>query len=256
MPIYTFNGIRWDQLNKYIETPTQNIRSFNGIEVPTSGLIPYYNLTTTASEATDITINAIAPPNIQSGDLLLLYCHADNNLDVQYFLPPSGWTSSFSDYDSVFDIETTLFYKISDGTEGNILLSTGNVFFVESAVWYIKISGVNQTNPITTGSLSKGNFTFVTASSLITPTNNCLIFAGVTYDGGDGEPFSPSGTGWPSSIPPGQETEVGSGGTNLSCGWVTKTLPIAGSSLDVVFTSINPSADGMQARQFAIRPAP
>jgi|688.fasta_scaffold06290_15 hypothetical protein len=262
MPIYSFNGIRWDQLSKYIEIPINGITNFGGIETPTSGLIPYYELTKASYFSTpSSSISSSAPTNIQSGDLLLLYCHADNsNNSSQIFTLPSGWTSSFSDFSGTVGVETTLFYKISDGTEGNLNIGLNNaITFIDVAIWYIKISGIDQTNPITTGSLSQATTpaSFITASSLITPANNCLVFAGVTFDGGDGEPFTPSGTGWPTSIPPGQETEVGSGGGNLSCGWITKTVSIAGSSSDVVFTIINPGlADTMQARQFAIRPAP
>lgn len=262
MPIYTFNGIRWDQLDKYIETPTQNIYSFNGIEVPTSGLIPYYNLTKASYGITpSSSITASYPQDgggIQSGDLLLLYCHGENSLsDYTIFSLPLGWTSSFQYSSSVANLETALFYKISDGTEGDVNIGLDNrVTFMDVAIWYIKISNTHQTNPITVGSstiITATNLFSVTASSLVTPTDNCLVFAGVTFDGGDGEPFSLSGTGWPSSIPPGQETEVGSLGSNLSCGWVTKTLPTAGSSSDVVFTAQFP--DGLLGQQFAIRPA-
>ena len=264
MPIYTFNGIRWDQLNKYIETPTQNIRSFNGIEVPTSGLIPYYNLTTLAyGNVVSSSVVASYPQSgggIQSGDLLLLYCHADKSgVSSQLFLPPtgSGFTSSFVNTD--VNTETALFYKISNGTEGDITIYySGSTSFVDIAIWYIKISSVNQTDPIITGSNSTdtGIITAVTASSLVTPTNNCLVFAGVTFDGNDATTnFSSSGNGWPTSIPPGQEARVTAGGGGLHCGWITKTVPTAESSSDVVF-SIVVSADQMRARQFAIRPAP
>lgn len=259
MPIYSFNGIEWGQLSKYIEIPINNITNFGGIEVPAGGNLQvgsYFLSTAQMPSIPSASISASAPTNIQSGDLLLLYCHADNIITTQLFSLPSGWTSSFSDYSDVYDIETTLFYKISNGSEGNVNIGLDSIAasFADIAVWYIRIPGADQTNPITLGSLSQNTSTFITASSLNTPVDNCLVFAGVTFDGGDGEPFTPNGSDWPSTIPPGQQAEVGTTGANLSCGWITKNIPLSGPSLDVIFTAqVN---DGIQARQFAIRPAP
>jgi len=208
----------------------------------------------TMAQQNDITITA--PSGIQSGDLLLaLLCR--DSFDPESF--PDGYFSfsltGFTEFLSIKsnDSDTTIqaFYRVADGTEGGSITATSSQSRT-SVGFYLRLTGVDTSSPINVvGARAADTSPPITMTAVTTTVDDCLAFALFNFDGGDGDPFSLSGTGWGTTL---KYQETGGLGSDHGAGWATKTVTTAGSSADVTLSNSG-NNDGVMGVQFAITPS-
>ena len=209
------------------------------------GGIPVVEAFSAVTSTTTTSITATDPGGITSGELLMLLMTSDTAIDP-YTTTPSGWTllQSFVNSNSA---AYGIFYKIASGSEGDVTVTVGSA---DHIVWYLRVSGANTTTPINVlGSSNAGAGTNSTALSVDTTTDNCLAFYLNSFDGGDGYPFSISGTGWTET----DEQQVSTSGSANSGSWGNKDQETAGATGNVTITAS--TSDGQSTVQFAIAPA-
>jgi hypothetical protein len=202
------------------------------------GLVIENYTTATAQFAAEIT--ALDPGSIAANDLLLLIMVADQT-NAAYATTPLGWlrlvdaTSGSCAY--------TVFYKIASGTEGDVVVT---VLSAEHIAWYLRVTGADTTTPINVVGV---NGTGLAALSVTTDIDNCLAISMLSFDGGDGYPFTITTEGWTLE----GNAQSGASGTNSSGAWGTKPIPTADATGNCFFTAS--SSDGTATLQFAIAPA-
>jgi len=201
-------------------------------------------------------ITLTAPSGIQSGDLLYIMTMRDNSFntnDSYRFSIPSGWSEHLYEFSSNQLVQIQTMYKVSDGTEGDVSIASS--LDRDTVAWYLRISGVDASSPINvTGSFvdDRGS---LTVPGVTTSSNNCMAILMFAYDGGDGDPFTISGTGWPSSLPNDQYEEAQFNGVGTaSGGWATKSMGGSTSSGDAIITD-NGENDGIAGIQIALTPS-
>ena len=198
-----------------------------------------------------INLTVPAPSGITSGDLLYIIAMRDPTLDAPlYDFSATGWTQHLRFWTD-YDVQIQTLYRVSDGTEGDVTLTSG--FGRDTVAWYLRISGVDTSSPFNAVGVFADSLPPLTIPSLTTTDDECMVFALASFDGGDGDPFTLTGTGWPTSIPVNQYLEQDALGAAASGFWVTKTVAVAGSSNDLAVGSSEP--DGMGGVQFALTPA-
>jgi len=193
------------------------------------------------------------PTEVQVGELLLIIAVNDDTSATAFTDAgkPSGWNFIVDFGDTASDSHVGLFWKIADGTEGSseTVTSEGGD---EWGGWYVRISGVDTSNPINAvGTATTAAGSSITASAVTTDVDNCLALSFGAFDGGDGYPFTVSGTDWSKE----DDGQSGADGNSDASGvWGKKSMGSAGSTLDA---SIGASAsDGMVGAQIAIAPTP
>lgn len=198
-----------------------------------------------------INLTVPAPSGITSGDFLYIIAMRDPISDLSgYDFSASGWTQHLRHWTSL-DVQIQTLYKVSDGTEGSVTLTSS--LERDTVVWYLRISGVDTSSPFNVNGTFADDITPVTIPSVTTTVNGCLAFTLFAFDGGDGDPFTLTGTGWPSSIPTNQYLEEDVIGSSISGFWITKEIVTSGTSESL---SVNSSTlDGMGGVQFALTPA-
>ena len=183
----------------------------------------------------DSTITLVAPSGITSGELLLAFLSCENSPAA-----PSGWT--------VYGVSGSgtnarLYYKVSDGTETDLgFFNSGG-----ACGWYMRVSGHDGFNILGTRGTNSG--TSHTISEATTTVDNCLALYFFAFDGGDGLPFTISGTDW---IDEDQIQDALNGASTSGC-FGQKAIPTAGATVDVGVTSS--VSDGSAYFQVAIAPA-
>ncbi len=197
--------------------------------------------------STNLVLNA--PTGISVGELLLLIVGNDEDAAGTTFNAVAGWNKIGEAGSGTPDAFIGAYWRIADGTEGAsvTVTSADNQYWMG---WYIRISGADRTTPIDvsqfqvgTGALTSHPITGVT-----TTVNNCLAIYGLSFDGGDGNPYSVSGTGWTESA---EQQCSATGTTNGGC-WGTKVQTTAGATGTATVTSS--VSDGASYFQLAIRP--
>lgn len=191
------------------------------------------------------------PSGVVSGDLLVIVVGIEEDGDGTILEALSGWTKEFEYGDDSTDCRVAMYWKIATGSEGateTITRTTGGA----GIGWYLRISGANSTPIHLVGTEGQGTGTTLTASSITTTTDNTLVIAILSFDGGDGFPFTVSGTGWPSSFDTNQTENDGSCSGCWSGGWTSREVTTAGASNNVDFEAS--VSDGWETIQFAISP--
>jgi hypothetical protein len=197
-------------------------------------------------------MTAIAPTGIYApvaGELLVLIVGNDIPASGAVFATPAGWTKLGQVGSATSDCYLTVFYKTASGGDGNETITWGGTTCNGACSFFMRISGANNANPIDV-------FNFVETSSSATHTipavtttdDNKLALAAITFDGGDGTPFSTVSAGWI------EQGDTGPGGAgSASCGAVyAKDIAIAGTTGDCVVTAS--VSDGGTVVQLAINP--
>lgn len=205
----------------------------------------------TVVSATSITLTR--PTGVNVNDLLIINCGCDDSTsNLRWTTIPTGFTALYGEVASTdADAHIIAWFRIADGTEG----ATINVAHITSDdLWggYIRVSGADTTTPIDvvgTGDIQAFSVTSHAISSVTTTVIDCLAFYGLTFDGGDGNPFTVAGTGWSES----DEGNSGSGAGNVGFCWGTRGVAAIGATGDATVTSS--VADTSVANQFAIRGA-
>lgn len=205
----------------------------------------------TIDSLSSITLNK--PSGVTSGDLLYIITMRDPTVSnpVYEFTTPSGWTSHLLYWSSKY-IQIQTFYKISDGTEASSETLTSG-FARNTVAWYLRISGIDSSDPIDVVGSFADDITSLTVPSITTTLDNSMAIVLCAFDGGDMDPFTISGTGWPSSVPANQYLESDNIGSAAGGLWLTKTVSSAGSSENIsVSSSVN---DGILGVQFSLNPS-
>jgi hypothetical protein len=132
---------------------------------------------TSLQTSTGPSLNMVAPSGISTGNLLILAMSAYCPVTLTYFNTPAGWTKAGEYGNSNPDSYAAIFYKVSDGTEGNVTITNNN-----SSYWmcgtYFNITGAAAVSPLLTtqGTASASNITDIVLNT-ITPTTiaDCML---------------------------------------------------------------------------------
>lgn len=214
--------------------------------------IPVLETFTRQTIAGSRTIDLTKPTGVVSGDLLLLIVVDDpgNRSDHQYDAI-TGWTldEDLSGADVGADVSSVVFWREADGTEG-ATETADNDLVTDKAGWYIRISGANTTAPFDVKGTYSADSTGTShvVPGVTTTVADCLAMYYLGFDGGDGDPFSVSGTGWSQT----DEQAEGTGAGISGC-FGEKDQASAGATGDATVTSN--ASDGAVYVAFAIAPA-
>lgn len=174
----------------------------------------------------------------------------ETNANTDGWLTKTGWTKEFSYANSTGDASLAIYWREADGTEGATEDVENDSTNWESYGWYLRISGADTTTPF--HQKGSGSFSSPSTSHAIpgvtTTIADCLAFYLLGFDGGDGAPFSVSGTGWAEV----DEEQSGTGGADASGCFGTKDQASAGATGTATVTSS--ASDGAVYVQFAIAP--
>lgn len=139
------------------------------------------------------------PPEVSSGDLILVIASIDDSTNEKVLSAPVGYTELMYQGNSFTDIHLLVFYRISDGTEGSAIDINYNLQSAnEIAAFALRITGTAPAAPSILWS-SPANYSsdFLDFPSVVTTSANSLIIATSATDGSDMDPFVISG-----AIPP------------------------------------------------------
>jgi len=182
--------------------------------------------------STETTLTCTAPSGIQAGELLFIFAGSDENGNTDGF-SISGWTEIAENGDSSTDARIAAYYKTASGGDGDATLNTTE----SNETWcvYMRISGVDTADPINAQSEDGGScssFTSCTMSRVTTDEDDTLVLVGLSFDGGDGDPFAVSGTGWTK----GDDITSGTRSTEASGVFAYASQESAGTGASVTFT--------------------
>jgi hypothetical protein len=156
---------------------------------------------------------------VQVGDLLVMLVGNEESLNSP-FPPYTGWNQAYAFGSTTSDVQFTMYWRIADGTEPATEVVPWGAGAVRDAGggWYLRITGATTSNPIYLVGVNNdiGNATSNTVPGLTTTNIDNLVISHLSFDGADGLPFSSAGTGWPTTIPAGQELSDGPSTTGWS----------------------------------------
>ena len=206
--------------------------------------------TWTEQGGTSATLTLAKPANVAVGDLLVLICMNDSESASPEFSDNlDGWNFVNTAGDAVSDAHIGVFWRIANGTEGDTIEVTAETLRHWTG-FYVRISGADGTTPINTSAFDD-SFTIsdtYAIGEVTTDEDNCLVLYGLSFDGGDGFPFSVAGEGWAEI----EECQSDTGGTASSGCFGSRDLASQGASGAATVTcSI---ADGAAWFQMAIAP--
>lgn len=196
------------------------------------------------------------PTGLVAGDLCVVIVGNDysGGTDAQWdntTNKPTGFTLIFENGNGPSASHLGAFYRVIDGGE-SWPISVPALNSEDFWGYAIRVTGVDTASPLnaTGTALNQGTDTTSHVIPAVTTVNDdCLCFYALAFDGGDGDPFSVSGTGWTEQA----EIEAGTGAGNASGCWGTKDQAAAGSAGTATVTST--ASDTSTSRQFAIRGA-
>lgn len=204
-----------------------------------------YVLSITSGVQDNITLTA--PTGISAGDLLLILVMDDaDNTTGSLFDTPSGYTSVQTAGDGTSDTHTHVFSKIATGDETDTNITHGGVSD-ELIGWMLRVTGADSIGAVGTGIAQSGSNT-LDIPSIITNSDDSLVFYVASFDGGDMLPTSVSGTGWTKIAEGAENTD---GGTT---GGVFGTNLVATSGTDSGIATVTmDTTDGAAGFQFEIK---
>ena len=189
-----------------------------------------------------------APAGITPDELLLLIAmNEDATATPQFSDNLAGWNFVADSGDTASDVHIGVFWRIADGTEGASVTITAE----SSDGWmgfYARISGADTAAPIHVSNFaSAGNSDPHNVPSITTTTDDCLAIYGLSFDGGDGTPFS-VGVPWT------EQGDIGYGAANggIAGTWGTLDVATAGGTGNAAVDCA--ASDGGAFFQLAIAP--
>lgn len=213
--------------------------------------VPVIQDTTTNQGSGLSNLTLTQPDNVVVGELLLLLVMNENNGNGEGWdaiTSESGWTQEINQGSSTSDSYIGMYWRIADGGEDATVDVPLNQTGDSACGWYMRISGINPSNAINiVGAWAASSNANVTAASVTTDADDCLIFGAYSFDGGDSGTITTSGTGWDSATDDQLHESTTSG---ISGAYITKEVASQGASENVAFTA--PTNDGTGAIQFAI----
>jgi hypothetical protein len=190
------------------------------------------------------------PSGVEAGDLLVLIgMNDDSTNNPQFSDNKSGWNFVKNCGTTGSDSHVGVFWRIATGSEG----SDESITMYDDEgwmLWYLRISGVDSSGTqeaLGVCSTVMGGLYYQDMPEIQTTNADCLAMAFAAHDGGDGHPFTISGTGWTL----GQSNNNSSSSTELSGCWAYKNMATAGWTADCRVTS--QVKDGMIGFQVAFR---
>ncbi len=205
------------------------------------------------SPVTSITLTKPTGATINVGDLLIIIAANDSASDTAQWddstNKPTGFTLIKELGTASQDCHAAAFWRIADDTEG-VDISLPAVHSNELIGWYLHITGNHATPIHKIGADSlEGSSATLAITGVTTTVADCLIFYLHSYDGGDGNPFSVTGTGFTEL----DEQNSGTGSSDCCASIGTRELASAGASgtATVANTTLD---DGWAGFQFAIKP--
>lgn len=218
---------------------------------PPPPVIEGFQPATPVTGADSITLTA--PAGITAGELLLIIVGDDDvGAGPEFSNNVSGWNFLATAGNATADAHIAVYWKEATGSEGNVVVnpaSTGDDIFG----WYIRISGADTADPFDVSNFAQSSADADphTVPQVTTTVVNTLAIFGLSFDGGDGDPFTISGTGWAEE----GELAAGTGTDNAGGVWGSKDMPTAGATGDVSVDMTGASGvDGAAYFQLAIKP--
>jgi len=188
--------------------------------------------TTNRTEGTASSLTLSKPVGVVAGELLLILVANENSANGEGFgaiTSESGWTQIFNYGSGNVDTYIGAYYKIATGTENE----TVTVPFIASddgLGWYIRISGVDATNPIgyvRSATESTNYYVNMVGDYTYPQTDNPLMIGLASFDGSDGMPLYTSSTGWVNESSIDSPKNSNSGGASsavfTSCSTITSS---------------------------------
>lgn len=189
----------------------------------------------------------------QVGDLVVAIVCTDNGASSQYLNAATGYTIAEQRASSQADVEFMVAWKFLDASDlmAGSALFYNDTSFLQAHGYGVHLRGAHASPIDGIVSTISGSGT-TTNINPVTPTyDDGFVLAHIAFDGGDGEPFSVSTSGWTKF----GDFEVDSGGSGLSGCLVTKnTLSVGGVSTGTL-TLISQVSDGKYAFQLVVRAA-
>lgn len=207
---------------------------------------------TTGGSSLQSTLVVTLPSGISTGETLLIFIANGDNTNVQQFNDDvSGWSLIGETGNSTSDVHVAVYWRIADGTEGSTVTIT-STSSDKWLAWADRVSGAHATTPIEVSAFSQdtGNTTSHAVGGVTTSNNDCYVYYFLAFQGGDGDPFSVSGTGWAELDE--QQTDV-STISGVSACYGSRALTSAGASGTATVTSS--ASDTAAWCQVAIRPS-
>ena len=198
------------------------------------------------------------PTGIVAGDVLLILAHNEDNADPPQFNALTDWNLYGEWGDSTPDVHTAIYWRVAtvaDESAGSevVTADTSN----DLAGWFIRLINADPDQPIVANTMTPTNAAATGLAGQVGSTvDGCVAMAIWSFDGGDGLAFSVAGTGWPGTIPAGQELQSEATATGVSCGWLTKDLPSPAASANLtVSCNVAAGTDGWVVGQILLAPA-
>jgi len=152
-----------------------------------------------------------------------------------------------------------VFTRIATGSEGTSSIAMDQDKSNYTIFWYITIDNANTTTPVNViGSMSTFSSSppSVVADAITTTTAGSIAFAVFATRGNAFNPFTVSGTGWPTS--PTDDDDMPNSFNSVfdgtSGGFAYKAMPTAGTTNDLTVTANSAGGGVIHAVQFAVQP--
>lgn len=194
---------------------------------------------------------AVAPGSITAGETLFIVAGTDDDeaYDADRLkIDDTDWIRIGVEGDDATDSKIGI-WMIPNATGSETDVTINNAGSNEVIAWYLRVSGVDTDDPLDSITFSsESGSTSHSLAGLTTERNNCLLFTGLVFDGGDGAPFTTPG-GWTEQ----DEETSGTGSNDVSGVFATKSKATAGIESAAVFTSS--ASDGSSGFMMAIKPS-
>jgi len=161
--------------------------------------------TWTANDSGGATVTSLTltkPSGVATDDLLIMLCGSDDSgASSDPWATHSGWNQAIQFGDGNSDVKLSMYWRIADGAEGaseSVSHSTSD----ELMGWYMRITGAPSSSPfantgVATTEQNTASSSSVTVGALTAITDEqILCLGGCFFDGGDGDPFTTSETGY------------------------------------------------------------
>ena len=212
--------------------------------------IPVVGNIQTNTALASTTLEITKPTGLSVGDAILLMVASDpvNPASAQF-----TWDTDFTEVDQHWhlgDAAVGAAIRIVDGTE-DATYTTTQSSAVDFIGWMVALTNVDNTTPVDGVGTKGGNTGAASAAiaSYTTSVADCLGVYLLGFDGGDGFPYSVSGTGWAEA----GELQSSTSRAGSSGCWGTKDQATADALGDATVTfSVS---DGYASFMFAIRGA-
>lgn len=145
--------------------------------IVTYGTYPVIAAVQKSTVTNNPTITMVAPSGIASGNMLVICVTNSSTLNAAVFTTPAGWTAVASEVVvSTADCHSQIFYKVSNGTEGNVVVTMDQHHAVG---WYMRLTGCTGFNVSAAAAASTGLYHTQLASVWPTTTQPLCLMIGI-----------------------------------------------------------------------------